>query len=371
VTDSEQGAIGLAEKVLTLLDQGSFTATYKYAVLLALLDLCLEQTSRDGKAPTELTTCRLAAKVAELYWPHSVPYRGERILKQNGGRADSQAAILTAIRRFRERHAPDPSATLSQARYAAHGAFAALLRAIEWILIQMPLPRLQVVGDALDPFLYRIAWGQDIKRGPISAYQRGVSGAFDNRIRLLPGVGDSLVRLNGLLRPFIQQQWARLVAQLNQLEENKLETFLFGVERISTDPVRPALQALQKDVCFYCGRALGESLALRPQVDHFIPWARYPDNGVENLVVAHEGCNHYKRDFLATTDHVRRWRGRMAEQGTALEAIAADARWAHHPAETESVARAIYLHLPPGARLWVRERELLPLDRQILLEAFE
>ena len=34
--------IAFAERVLTLLDDGSFTATYKYAVLLGLTDLCLE-----------------------------------------------------------------------------------------------------------------------------------------------------------------------------------------------------------------------------------------------------------------------------------------------------------------------------------------
>ena len=31
-----------SERLLNLLDQGKFTATYKYAALLALLDLCLE-----------------------------------------------------------------------------------------------------------------------------------------------------------------------------------------------------------------------------------------------------------------------------------------------------------------------------------------
>ena len=39
----ERGAIAFAEKLLQLLDQGKRTATYKYAVLLGLLDLCLEK----------------------------------------------------------------------------------------------------------------------------------------------------------------------------------------------------------------------------------------------------------------------------------------------------------------------------------------
>jgi hypothetical protein len=52
----ERGPIALAEKVLALLEEGRFTATYKYAVLLALVDLCLENTSKTGTAPATLTT---------------------------------------------------------------------------------------------------------------------------------------------------------------------------------------------------------------------------------------------------------------------------------------------------------------------------
>jgi hypothetical protein len=39
-----------AERVLTLLDDGSFTATYKHAVLLGLIDLCMEGVS-DNRHP--------------------------------------------------------------------------------------------------------------------------------------------------------------------------------------------------------------------------------------------------------------------------------------------------------------------------------
>ena len=42
------GVIGFAEKMLGLLDEGRFTATYKYAVLLGLMDLCIENTTPSG-----------------------------------------------------------------------------------------------------------------------------------------------------------------------------------------------------------------------------------------------------------------------------------------------------------------------------------
>ena len=77
VIDADQrGAIGFAEKVLELLDEGRYTATYKYAVLLGLIDVCLEQTQSSGAPPEMVTTRQLADKIIELYWPQTVPFAG-------------------------------------------------------------------------------------------------------------------------------------------------------------------------------------------------------------------------------------------------------------------------------------------------------
>ena len=38
---SARDVIAFGERLLALLDQGSFVATYKYAVLLGLMDLCI------------------------------------------------------------------------------------------------------------------------------------------------------------------------------------------------------------------------------------------------------------------------------------------------------------------------------------------
>jgi hypothetical protein len=70
----QRDAIGFAEKVLELLDEGRYTATYKYAVLLALIDLCLEGTQASGAPPAMVTTRQLADKIVEIYWPHTVPF---------------------------------------------------------------------------------------------------------------------------------------------------------------------------------------------------------------------------------------------------------------------------------------------------------
>ena len=50
----ERSLIRFAEKVLALLDQGSFTATYKYAVLLGLMDLCMEHVGVSTRTSTSV-----------------------------------------------------------------------------------------------------------------------------------------------------------------------------------------------------------------------------------------------------------------------------------------------------------------------------
>ena len=370
----EDGAIALAEKVLSLLDEGSFTTTYKYAVLLGLIDVCMENTSRTGEAPDVVTTRQLAEKVLEIYWPQAVRFHYESfpeptVLNQYQGARDAQAAILSEIVQFRSDHASDPSAPLPRARRSAPEAFEDLVQSIEWKLIEMPLPRLQYFGRTHDDFLYSISWDKSVRVGDVSEYQRSGGGPFDNRISLKPRVGEYLVLLNSLLRPLIHRQWAAMVAQLNDLEESRLEQFLFGARRIPLDPVRPGLRALQEDRCFYCGGRLRSSGKKSPEVDHFIPWARYPNNAIENLVVAHERCNSRKSDFLAAPGHLDRWADRFEQAGRAdpeLQEVAADAGWESDPGRSLSVTRAVYLRLPADARLWREGREFVEAEPEEL-----
>ena len=367
-TSPERDAIAFAERVLTLLDQGTFVATYKYAVMLALIDLCLEGTGRAGAAPDMVTTRQLAEKVLYLYWPHTVPYQkgsGEQILRQNSGR---QARILTDIIEFRGRLS-DPSMPLQRVRREEPEDIKKLIREIEWTLIHMPLPRLQVIGQEEHRFIYEIHWDASIerKRKIVTEYQRTGSGPFDNRILLKPGVGDYLVMLNSLLRPLIQRKWTAMITRFNRMDESELEDFLFGSERIPLNTVKPALMELQDGRCFYCGREMTAA-----EVDHFIPWARYPDNGIENLVLADSCCNRDKRDFLAATEHVLRWADRNrhgSQSAEALKHFAHHTGWETHPSETLGATRAIYFRLSEQATLWKIKKEFVVPHRPSLIEA--
>jgi len=348
--------VGFAERVLTLLDLGNFTATYKYAVMLALMDLCLEGTSRSGTPPLQLTTRQLALKVLELYWPQARPIDPgkRRILLQNRG---GQARILNRILRFKEGR--EPGLGFHQARVADPRAFERLVDDVEWVLVFMPLPKLQRVGGKVDEFIYHISWNDHISRRE----WRNLDD-HDNQIHLVPEAAENLVRLSGLLRPLLQRQWSDMVARLNRdlFSEASLDEFLFGIPRRDLHLVRGRLRELQDDRCFYCGERLSNS----PEVDHFIPWSRYPDNGIDNLVVAHARCNRHKSNHLAATEHLGHWRTRADEAKGDLESIAESTEWERNTDRTHSVVRGIYLSLPGHLRLWKVGDEFEEADQRIL-----
>ena len=359
----QRGAIGFAEMVLELIDEGRYTATYKYAVLLALIDVCLEYTESSGTPPAMLTTRQLADKIVELYWPHSIPFASlapVAVLKQN---TRGQAEIISEIVRFRARHASDPSVPRWESRLRAPDAYEGLVRRLEWKLIEMPLPRLQMMGQSYRPFIYEICWDVRVDRREVTAYQRGQSSAFDNRVMLRPGVGEYFLQLNGLLRPLLQRRWAAMVAQLNRLEESQLEMFLFGADRTQTGKIRTGLWEIQGRRCFYCDVRIAEPLD--GQVDHFVPWSRYSVDTLDNFVVADQRCNGFKSSSLAAADHLTRWARRFGDgssERAQLSDLARRATWERQPDRSLNVARAIYLRLPNDARLWLRGKKFVPPD---------
>ena len=364
--NADRTALTLAEKVLAVLELGSFSATYKYALFTAILDLCLERTSATGVPPSVLTTEELAGRVVELYWPHATPYDGKAVLRQGGVREGAQAEIVRAIERFRSRYAREAGDLLNRARVRQPVAWERLLHEVEWKLIEMPIPRLQVSGGGEDRFLYEYGWTQAVRRSEVAEYQRG-AGSFDNRLLLRPGVAEGLLLLNGILRPILRREWAALVASMNGLPESRLEEFLFGASRIPLGEVRGPLAELQGGRCFYCEDALGGPT----DVDHFIPWARYPDNGLDNLVVAHARCNSRKRDFLAAAGHVERWAARNASLAGQLGEAAIELDWEREPARSRAVAIATYSRLEEGAKVWMEGTTLVGLEKGRVVRALE
>ena len=231
-----------------------------------------------------------------------------------------------------------------------------------------PDPRrgVEEVGLVEDlPHRFGLVGGRDRLDLHTTRYQRGEPTDFDNRIQLLPGVSEAFARLAPLLRSFIQQRWVEKVAALNPGENvaTDLGQHLFGVDRIALGPVTRPLVALQGGCCFYCGRPLAGEV----HIDHFLPWSRFPDNGLANLVAADARCNGAKRDFLADAPHLTDWQARLSAQAPVLTQIGREIAWDVGAERSRGAARSLYLALPENGRVWLQRDGLVTPDRGALL----
>lgn len=364
--DRSPDALAFAQLLLNLLDEGRRTATYKLAVLLALIDCCATGTDATGTAPDSVPTRDLARRVLELYWPQVREYAatqtGAVVLKQS---SQPRAVTVDAVRELRVRARTVGATTPSAAERALPREFAATLDTIELNLVRMPLGKLQ------RPLGFTATGGRDYPRFLYddSAFHENVSASqvrqSPMRVVMQPGVGDWLVSLAGLLRPLLELHWTRQVAAFNgtELGEDRLRDFLFGAERENLARLRPGLLEAQAGRCFYC------STALRPgdvDVDHFVPWSRVPEDGLHNLVLADRRCNNSKRDHYADVPLLETWAARPAD---VLRQVADDANWPLRQAESRRIARGLYARLPEGTHLWQQPGVFAVLDRNRLLEA--
>ena len=361
---------GFAERLLEVIDSGRRTATYKLALLMALLDLCARRSDAHGRAPGLLHTREIAEQVAAIYWPQVIPYR----LPDSGSAVElrqitlPRAAILGAVSTFRHAAEAAGAASLHLARQRLPSGYEAMLDQVEVTVAAQPLPRLQAVGSAETsfPFMYDLDWGP---REAFSAARLRRHGLQGPAIRFRPGAGDELVRLGPLVRPLVEVHWTRMVAEINGVAKVELDLHrhLFGSERlIPPKPLRDGIAALQANRCFYCRGPLG----VRPEADQFIPRVRCGLDAVENLVLADRACNNDKRDLLPGPSLVATWARRNDHYADRLAPLARASRWDTDPEATAAVARSIYSHLPEaGTPLWLGIRNVGSVAPAVVLAA--
>jgi hypothetical protein len=93
-TVEPQQQLEFLSNIQRLLGEGQFTATYKYALLLAIADICVEDGEDDG-ASFLIPTSRIAEKFVTYYWPQVRPYSGV-VLRQNTGK--TPAVIASSVK---------------------------------------------------------------------------------------------------------------------------------------------------------------------------------------------------------------------------------------------------------------------------------
>lgn len=336
----------LTERLLRVIDEGRRTATYKLALLLAIMDAAAA-----NPGSSALPTRILAEHVLATYYPQTRAYVAndgiERELRQISMKG---SPVLRAALGLRVRGDANGCRSADDARRQLPDEYRRTVDAIEDTFVRYPIPLLQVVGTKLLPFLYEQDWSEGTSAASLRREGR-------DRVRLLPGVTDRLVVLGPLLRPLIELHWTRDVARWTRVptEDERLRSHLFGSDRLSFPaPLRAGLLDLQDGRCFYCDARLDG----RVEIDHFLAWSRWPNDAVENLVAA-DRCNGAKSDHLAAGEHLGRWSDRVTRHADDLSELADRSSWMSDSGRSLGLVTSTYAHLAAGTPLWLRGREFV------------
>ena len=328
--------LAFLNKIQRLFAEGDFTASYKYALLIAIADIAVES-GRDDDQPLTIPHRRLGEKFIELYWQQSAPFRDVDVLIQNNG---VQAAVISNIAQFRSQ---TQASTVNAARSAV--GFKSLLTKVTRIVVDKPVFHIQNLGGIRDQFLFE-------------------SGL--DSITLLPGVSYCLRRFQPLVQQLARSHWIdhikrnkQNIAMLGQ--DNDLEAFLFETSRQSLFIVQTGLRKISNK-CFYCGSTVTDA-----DVDHFIPHSLYPRDLAHNFVLAHPSCNRSKSDTLAAKTHLHRWLEFVQFNADDLSQIGYDAGIMADEGSMDSVARWGYSNaVAGGGQGWVKPNQYEPIDDSYL-----
>ena len=286
-----------------LLAEGRFTSTYKFALLIALTNIAVEQGDDSGDA-LEIEIDEIARQYLALYWNMARPYpRVDAILKQN--RETAKPSRMITLLKDEVHHGK-----LSYQRLRIHRSTRdGLLTETRRTLTKDVLYRLQTIGTAGDSASRRFLYEHPPTSRECAALVH---------ITLKPGVSACLRRMRGVIVALVQARWARWIRENDRrlAADRELEDFLFGSARTNVAIHAERFYELQSGRCFYSGDKLQGPRA--GEVDHFIPWSRYPFDSPFNLVLASRKLNNAMRDQLKPIDWRDRWLRRNDESHDVL-----------------------------------------------------
>ena len=92
------------------------------------------------------------------------------------------------------------------------------------------------------------------------------------------------------------------------------------------------------------------------EVDHFVPWSRYPTDLGHNFVLSHPGCNNAKSDHLAAEEHLAAWIERNRIHAAEIDARLAEAALPHDFAASVRIAEWAYEQTEQAnGQVWVSQ----------------
>ena len=336
-TPTPEEQLQFFHKIQRLLDEGSFTSTYKYALLIALADLSVEKGS-DSSDRLTLTKSEIAEKFIQMYWRQAKTFPSsaeeDQVLFQNNkGQITIVSKIIAIFSSTSQRYAELSLHALEHKQ---------LMSTVKATLESGPLWRLQILGsNDVDDFLYA-----------------QVNGS--NEITLRDGIAFCFRRFYNQIVAMVQGSWVLKIRSNDQniqmLGQNvPLRDFLFGVPRNNLQRYVPILKKVQNNLCFYCSSEIKSS----SEVDHFIPWARYQVDLSHNFVLACKSCNAAKGCMLASIVHLSNWSLRNREIGEELATTFVANAMPQSMDSSLSVAKWAYKYAEDSeSHLWIRKKEV-------------
>lgn len=284
---SAEDQINFLKKIQTLFDDSSFNATYKYALLITLTDLAIEHGGDEGN-PLELKSELIATRFSEIYWPQikefSTGIRGTNsgVLSQNNG---SQAEIITTLQNISEKLGIDDFS-----KVISHKIWQQKIKKITRTIWENPVFYLQ---DDSNQFIYKYSSDR-------------------TSLTLSSEASFCLRKFSEYIIQYAKQGWIEHIKTNKRNQpiigpRDDLESFLFGNTRESLNVIRQLLLDYQSGKCFYCNK----SVIKASDIDHFIPWKKYPRNIAQNLVLSCSSCNRSKSDMLAAKNHLEKWKAEI------------------------------------------------------------
>lgn len=322
-------------KIQRLFSEGSFTASYKFALLISIADITVEF-GVDNNERLLIKNRTIGEKFIELYWQHASPFKS-KVLVQNNSR---QAKIITLIDNFKNRTNIN---TFISAR--SSNEFSNLLKEVTRVVREKPIFYIQNFEGETDAFMFEI---------------------IPDAIILKEGISFCFRRFQPLIQKLSRIQWLDHIKRNKQNSDvlgdsGELENFLFDTSRQSLNLVRNELMKLT-DRCFYC-----KNTSRNFDVDHFIPHSLYHRDLMQNFVLSCPTCNRSKSDILAAKIHLENWVMYIEKFSSNLSEIGDDAGIVSDQTSMKAIIDWGYKNaINCGAKGWIKQGNFEIIDESYL-----
>lgn len=314
--------LNFLRRIQWLLESSSYTSTYKFALLMSTANLAIESGVNDDRE-CSISYQQLAEQFIQLYWTQALPFSdqsSDSTLRQSS--TTGQASVINSILNLQHK---TQTTSLTIARTQNTKLWQSTIKDIASTIKKYPAKYLQSTEDKVSrEFLY----------------------AYDSKSKVIilkPSIAYCFTRFSKIINKLCQQYWTEFVRKNrhNQIyfsDDIDLQDFLFNKSRQSLKLLIPILMDIQQRQCFYCNKPLNNNI----EVDHFIPWSKYPIDTTHNFVLTDHKCNNSKRDYLAEELFYQKWLKRNQQHGNTIEQEAKNIGFMANQQRSETISQWAY-----------------------------